>query len=59
MLTTITIIISILVMINFALLVFSVNKIDKKPKENKTIVVLNSDFKSTAKKDKKLAPTGS
>ncbi len=57
MLLTITLIITSLVAINFLLLKFSVNKVQKS-KEDKTIVVLNPDLNSPSE-TKILAPTGS
>ncbi|TYA78693.1 hypothetical protein [Seonamhaeicola marinus] len=59
MLTTITVIISTLVIVNFVLLKVSVNKIEKTKNTDKTIVVLNPELANTSKSETNLAPTGS
>lgn len=59
MLLTITLIISALVALNFLLLKFSVNKIEKTAKSNKTIVVLNPELAVATSGSQNLAPTGS
>lgn len=58
MLLTITLLVSILIIINLILLKFSVNKIDKTTRKNKQPIVLNPSL-TIASKSEKLAPTGS
>lgn len=58
MLLTITISISALVVINFLLLKFSSNKINKTPKINKKPIVFKPNI-TLEEEPKRLAPTGS
>ncbi|WP_186525845.1 hypothetical protein [Seonamhaeicola sediminis] len=58
MLLTITFIISVLVLINFILLKFSVNKTKKSPKATRRPIVIHPNT-SFASSKKVLAPTGS
>lgn len=58
MLLTITLTVATLVLINFLLLIFSVNKVNKS-KKDKRIVVLNSTKIRTTLQKEVLAPTGS